>query len=324
MIRVIAATSVAILTMYVTASAQASDCELPKPSAAAKVVLLSTHQTEALSSAALGSQDDVTSFGTINVEAGNEPLYVVIVSGRPTIWRFAGSIERVERVVVASFGGESDHKAHDSKPRAGAIGLPAERVSFPQRARCLDYFFAVPPPGSTKIVAAVKAATGKDPAVVVAQYRTTAFNVPSGKIEAIGSGAERIQVRQAGGTFIVEPKGGKLIFMKRDGNPSHELYLFNPAGVVSVDARKVVAAVPVAPYAVLPEEAGLAQLLKAGALSRDGNGEFLINTKIRFPAGLSGLHTVKFVLRTGVAKPEGDPGDSAVVWEGTGLRVDLP
>ena len=61
------------------------------------------------------------------------------------------------------------------------------------------------------------------------------------------------------------------------------------------------------------EEAGLAQLVQSGALTQNGLGEFLINKKITFPAGLTGAHGVKFLLRRGVPKPDGDPGHSAVL-----------
>lgn len=329
MSKTIAAASLAVLMAPALALAQASvsnkpACAMPKASDAAEVVLLGTSQTEALSSVALGLQSEVTGFGTVNVEAGKERLHVVIVSDRPTIWRFTGATGRVERAAVISSGSDLAKKAHNPLPRAGVVGLPADRVSFPRGADCPNYFFAVPSPGSAHAAAAVKVATGKSPAVIAARYRMTAFDVPSGKIEATGIGGQQIQVTQGNGTFILESDGARTSMIKRDGNLDHEFHLFNPAGVVSVDAKKVVAAAPVAPYVVLPEEAGLAQLVKAGALTRGRGSEFLIGKKIRFPAGLSGFHTVKFVLRTGVSKPDGDPGDSAVLWEGTGLRVDLP
>jgi hypothetical protein len=56
-------------------------------------------------------------------------------------------------------------------------------------------------------------------------------------------------------------------------------------------------------------------------LTRNENGEFLINKKTRLPAGLTGSHSVKFLLRRDVPKPEGHPGHSTVISEETGETV---
>jgi hypothetical protein len=48
---------------------------------------------------------------------------------------------------------------------------------------------------------------------------------------------------------------------------------------------------------------------------------FLIHRKIRFPAGLSGAHSVRFLRLRGIAKPDGDPGHSVVISEEIGLPV---
>ena len=55
---------------------------------------------EALSSVTIGSQDVATRTGTIVVERGREPLYLVVGSFLPTIWRFSGAVERVERLLI--------------------------------------------------------------------------------------------------------------------------------------------------------------------------------------------------------------------------------
>ena len=104
-------------------------------------------------------------------------------------------------------------------------------------------------------------------------------------------------------------------------NPDAELDQYHPGGVVAIDAKTVVASVPAEAYEVLPQEAGLSQLLKSGALSRNGNKEFLINKEMRFPGGLSGAHSVRFLLRRGVPKPSGHPGHSIVMSEETGEQL---
>jgi hypothetical protein len=42
---------------------------------------------------------------------------------------------------------------------------------------------------------------------------------------------------------------------------------------------------------------------------------------MRFPGGLTGAHSVNFLLRRGVPKPSGHPGHSTVVSEDTGEKL---
>jgi len=74
-------------------------------------------------------------------------------------------------------------------------------------------------------------------------------------------------------------------------------------------------------YEVLPQEAGLIQLVRSGALKQNIGREFLITKKIRMPAGLSGGHLAKFVLLRGVPEPDGDFGHSTVISEETGMPI---
>jgi hypothetical protein len=95
-----------------------------------------------------------------------------------------------------------------------------------------------------------------------------------------------------------------------------------PGGLMEVDAKSVVASATAQPYEVAPQEAGLIQLMKSGALTQNQRGEFLIHSKMRFPAALSGRHAAKFLLMRGVPMPEGDPGNSVVIAEDTGEPID--
>lgn len=72
---------------------------------------------------------------------------------------------------------------------------------------------------------------------------------------------------------------------------------------------------------MLPQQAGLIQLVQQGALTQNSSGEFPIHRKIRFPAGLAGAHSVKFLLLRGVPLPDGDPAHSEVVSEETGQPI---
>jgi hypothetical protein len=274
-----------------------ADCALPKPSAAAKMLLLGTYETEALSSVALATQDMVTNTGSVVIEPGKEPLYIVLTSMQPTIWRFLGATERVERVVVTDSRIRMSKTARDPTPLVGVIGLPPARVTIPQRTDCLPAFYQAPSTMSAKTVGAVAAATGRWPEIVAAKYRLHAFHVPSGRIDAAPH---------------------RSLLTKPSSDLVSVLAYFYPGGVVTVEAKKVVARVSVEPYEVLPQEAGLTQLLESGALTRTQSHAYTINKKIRLPAALSGYHAVRFVLARGVPAPDGDPGYSKIISEETG------
>jgi hypothetical protein len=82
----------------------------------------------------------------------------------------------------------------------------------------------------------------------------------------------------------------------------------------------VVSSVPAARYEVLPQQAGLVQLLASGALKQNSLGEYIVREKIRFPAGLHGAHSVTILVIKGVPYPDGDPGHSCVIVEETGEK----
>ena len=55
-------------------------------------------------------------------------------------------------------------------------------------------------------------------------------------------------------------------------------------------------AYPVEPYGVLPQQAGLAQLMEQGLIKRQGNAFLVLQPIPRFPAGLHGAPGVSFLL----------------------------
>lgn len=309
----------------VTAETQVRlNCEVPKASEAARVLLLGAYETESLSSVALGSQDEVTGVGNVTIEPGNEPLYLIITSYQPTIWRFYGSTNRIERVVVMATIGFAQKGTSTRTPLAGVVGLPPEKVTFPKQA-CISYFYEVPSTASAQAAAAAKTATGKSPDVIAGRYALNTLNVPSGKIEMIDANRPKVLViEKKAGTLMIEGDAKNIRVVTPTGDLQRELYRFNPGGVVTIDAAKVTASARAEPYEVLPQQAGLIQLVQSGALTQNSLGEFLIHQKIRFPAGLTGAHSVKFLLRRGVPTPDGDPGHSEVISEETGAALPRP
>jgi hypothetical protein len=294
-------------------------CPMPKPSAAAKVVLIGSDETTAVSTVTIGSQDVAVGVGTITVEPGTEPIYLVVTSYRPTIWRLYGAVARIERLVLTSTMPAPTKDVPADKPLVGATGVPAERVTFLQHTECVGHFETVPSRQATLAAIAVKIDSGMNPAKVAGIYGLSEVSVPSGAIQGTKRGklviVSKIPVTVNGGD-------SNVIIMGDSTATGIDLRRFYPGGVVEIDPKSVVASMPVARYDVLPGRAGLAQLVKAGKLEVK-NGEFLIKQKIRFPAELSNIYQVEFRLLKGVPRPDGNPGDSEVISDDTGARINF-
>jgi len=306
------------LTDYQTRLARAG-CEMPKASDKAKVIVLSSYETESLSSAALGSQDNVTHAGRIVVEPGAEPLYVVVVSYSPTIWQISGAVERVERLVLASSGADGPGVA---RPLVGATGVAQDRVTFFSKRTCLSYFTETPTSASLQTVGAVRGASGKEPVTVAAKYSIGSFRVPSGTIESAREKKDSapLIIEKTQGTLKIVGDASNVILHAGASRAKDDLARYSPGGVVDIDPKTVVGSYPAIAYQVLPQEAGLVQLLSSGAMSQNSLGEYIVRQKIRFPAGLAGAHGVTFLLMKGVPYPDGDPGHSCVVTEESGEK----
>jgi Ca2+-binding EF-hand superfamily protein len=294
-------------------------CEMPAASEKAKVVLLSSYETEALSSVTLGSQDNVVHAGRVVVEPGSEPLYLVIASYSPTIWQFSGAVERVERLVMTSSRTGPNSGEANQRSLVGATGITQEKVSFFSKSNCLTYFSETPSSASLQTVAAIRAGSGKAPQTVAAKYSIAGFNVPSGAIESVREQKKGpLIIEKTQGTLKVIGDASNVIVQAGPSRAKDEMYRFSPGGVIEIDAKTVVGSVPATRYEVLPQEAGLVQLLASGALKQNSLGEYIVREKIRFPAGLYGAHSVTFLVMKGAPYPDGDPGHSCVIVEETG------
>ncbi len=296
---------------------------MPAASEKAKVVLLSSYETEALSSVTLGSQDNVLHAGRIVVEPGSEPLYIAITTNSPTIWQFSGAVERVERVVMTSSRTGPNSGDANQRSLVGATGIAKERVSFFNKSNCLTYFNETPTSASLQTVAAVRNGAGKSPETVAAKYSVAAFKVPSGSVETLrekNSNGGGLIIEKTQGTLKIIGNASNVIVQSGPSRAKDEMYRFSPGGVIEIDPKTVVASQPVANYDVLPQQAGLVQLLASGVLKQNSIGEYIVREKTRFPAGLYGAHSVTFLVMRGTPYPDGDPGHSCVVMEESGEK----
>lgn len=301
--------------------AERAGCEMPAASDKARVVLLSSYETEALSSATLASQDNVIHAGRVVVEPGDEPLYVVIASYSPTIWQFSGAVDRVERLVMTSTRTGPNSGDVNQRSLVGATGIAREKVSFFSKSNCLTYFSETPSSASLQTVAAIRKASGKAPETVAAKYSVESFKVPSGAVESVREGkAGTLIIEKTQGTLKLIGSASNVFVQSGPSRAKDDLYRFSPGGVIEIDPKTVVSSQPASSYEVLPQQAGLVQLLAAGTLRQNSLGEYIVREKMRFPAGLYGAHSVTFLIMKGAPYPDGDPGHSCVVVEESGEK----
>lgn len=294
----------------------ALECNLPSPTKAGEVVLVSGYEGNALSSVTVAGQDRETSLATLRIEPGQGPIYLIVSSLSPVIWEVVGATERIERMIVER------SKVKDG-PGAGIIGVPRARITFLQADQCLGYLESQSSGKALLKKGKISDILKKETRMIV-EYEIKTLKIPS------GLSAERIQPRHPTGTRV--KKNGRLYeltddglkFLQEDppqrpGSLSVDMLRFWPGGLAFVNVDEVVAPAAVENYVILPQEAGILQLIDQGKIRHLDDGAYLIQKPIpRFPAGLNGAHQVRFILGRDVPMPAGSPGHSSVYSEETG------
>ncbi|MCB1470277.1 MAG: hypothetical protein KDK08_24725 [Rhizobiaceae bacterium] len=316
-------------------------CGLPNVTDGTEIILVEAYEGQALSAVALGDQNEEVSVADVVVEPGDQPIYLVLGSHRPTIWRLSGAVDRLTRVVASAAGGHPQRM-----PSVGIVGVQKDVVYIPPTRDCLPYFNANSAVQQAKALGVLNTSLGRKPDVVIASYDVNKIAVPSGQ--------HTKQNPFPGSNPIPEEGPAAEVWQ--------EFKRFYPGGIVVSEPGSVVSSRAAALFDVLPQEAGLAQLVESGVLRivgyttslsvrpKDGEGgstqivmgggadriilsdgskpilrkvpgEYLIVKKMTFPAGLSGAHAAKFVLAPGVPKPQGDPGHSCVIEQDSGVSL---
>ncbi len=281
-------------------------CVLPAVTAEAEIIALSVYEGGAVSTVAVSGQDRETSVVRVGIEPGHKPIYVFVTGYESLVWKFEGATQRVERVVVQPGQG------------AGVAGISKSRVSFVPKGSCGDYASASDGGKARLLKSRLTGALGRDVTGFFAAYRLNGIALPSGGPLLSGTA-----VASTGPTFVTD----KGTFVIQDGEPvkietrsadqlEQNLRRFYPAGILQLKAADVVSDRPVEEYVVLPQQAGLLQLVREGSLRLADDGVYVIEKPIaRFPAGLNGAHSVKFLLAAGVPMPAGSSGHSTVTKE---------
>jgi Ca2+-binding EF-hand superfamily protein len=287
-----------------------TECVMPPVPAGAKLVLVGTWGGTGVSTVALGSQDVTTMSARVTIEDGAEPLYVVLVSSAPLIWQFDGAVERVVKALLIS-----NHVGYP-KPlpgiAAGVTGLTREVVTFAARTDCIKSFTDTPTIDSTLAVGAVKRRAGLEPDPVVAAERAEHVWLPSGRHERSGETPRGVKTMQISRSTTQLTDVGVRLEFERDF----------PAGIIRIDPANVIAGQSAEAYGVLPNRAGLLQLMDEGKLAPGRGQELIVRDKIRYPAGLDSSY--RFRIPKGVAAPDGNAGQSCVIAEDGGGAAARP
>lgn len=281
-------------------------CRLPQLAEGSKLVVFSAYEGRGLSTVSLGDDDVEVSVADVVIEDGEGALDLVLLSYEAQIWRLRGAVGRIGRVIASSY-----HRAgpNDATPRVGVTGVSADKVVVPARSDCLQYFSSEAHAGRPRTLAALATLTKRTPDAVFATYGVSTLSLPSGQLD------EKATLP----AMIALPASGPATPIWR------QMLRFNPSGLIRINPSDVVSPLAARAYAVLPQQAGLAQLVEDGTLTVAANGrDFTIHRKMRFPAGLNGAHSVRFILGRDVPLPEGSPGHSCVMSEATGLSVTGP
>ncbi len=254
-------------------------------------MLLGAYEGDAIASVYVGDPYQETTTSNIVVQPGKKPLYIVAASFEPQIWAVSGSVERVERFVVA---------APEADERSGVVGLAKERVAFGGAfgRPCISYFYKSGTNETANARKAFERAVGEEADHVGGAYSLSSVSVPDMELTNL---APR-------GSNRIAPDGF-------DPEVWRQGLRFNPRGLVRFEPSSVVSWTPAKSYEVLPQQIGLAQLVYSGHLERTGGTYRIAKPIAHFPAGLNGAHSVSFVLGKDVPLPAGSPGHSCVTTE---------
>ncbi len=267
-------------------SPEGEKCAFPELKPNEKLAVYSTYEGVVPTSLDLGAESWLID---VAVESGNDPLYVVLPSYDPIVWRFSGAVDRISRVVATSMVRGDNSSVGPGGP--GVVGIDASKVSFLEGWQCLEYYNG--PVEEAQMRGRIEGFLGRQPDHKASSYHTEKLAIPSMTVEK-----------------------GTSTPPWSDGGPQ----------IVDIEPGTVVAANPVKRFDVLPGRHGLRQLTEAGYLEKIPNDNGHENYRIikhfpKFPVGMTGGMQPTFLLAPGVQKPEGSTGWACVIDEASGKVV---
>ncbi|MEM6357119.1 MAG: hypothetical protein AAF844_15775 [Pseudomonadota bacterium] len=305
-------------SVFRTQAAQA--CTVPQPPDGAEIVLLSGYEGGALSTLAVAGQEREAEVTKVRIERGPRPLWILASAFTPMVWSLDGATERVAHFIVE--GNVPTKGVRKGHVTAAVAGLPAEKVRFLPKGACAGESWKTDPVEQRLFAVRAARRLGFEPTQVATRYTMGTVTLPSGRFEEPGDRQTSDVFRQGweiSATDGLVATGQQHDLQRQSANTMMSLLRFSPGGVIAVDPATVVADGPVEPFEVLPQQAGLLQLIQSGAIRQIDRESYVVEKPIpRFPAGLGGAHRVRFILAEGVPMPAGSAGHSTVISAETG------
>ena len=276
-------------------------CGLPEAPAGSDVVVLGSFGSGTLSTVATAGQQSTTEVSELFIEPGTTPLYILALPFRPTIWHVTGA---VDRIAVLATG-----PTYPSKANVAVSGLPMERITFLPKRKCLDKVLMASLRNSAQLKSRISEVLKRPVIAMIAGRGMSRIGIPSGEIEIRRDPA----IRHSGSLKIFDAETRPASV---DPMTFKQFYLLRPGGIVDIPMTDIVAPGEVMPYMILPQEAGLIQLMQDGLLERRTDGAYLIKRPFeRYPTGLFGIRSVIFILPKGMPAPQGPLEHSQILIE---------
>ena len=229
----------------------ASACNLPKPEPSDFLAVVGAYRGEIVPTVTVAGQDKYSSLSDLIIGTGSNPVYLVLSSYDPVVWRISGDVKRIRQLMVFHQNG------------AGVIGLPARKIRFTNDESCrlpYEHYRG----RSLEHDVPVLAIFGRRANVIGGDYALYRATVADGslKVDRFPSkpSEDRILENHPADPILPKPRGNGASTLE------DEFHLRFPAGIASIDPSAVVATDKVERYEVLPQTAGAYQLEQSGAL----------------------------------------------------------
>jgi hypothetical protein len=287
---------------------QPTFCKLPKPKKDEKVVFLGIYDGQSLSSVSVAGQVGQTEVVQLKIKDGApKKIYIIASSFTPVIWQLSGKTNQISRIVIGGRSmpaGTTNNDMGNGKINSGVVNISSKKVTFVHARNCgmADAYN----------LDAEKQDTAKSTIESLLGRKIDFFNsIYSGDV----STKENPVIVSSG-----EPTSSEL-FVKTPVGFDDETWArfkkFFPGGLVNLNVKDVISDAPAVDYIVLPNWAGISQLVYKKSFVAGKNGYKIIEDIPYFPAGLYGGMSTNFFLKKGVNLPKGDPGHSCVVYDET-------
>lgn len=255
-----------------------SGCVAKTVAAEEKLVLVSVTSGGGIPDVSVAGQEAETGTVRLEIEKGTTPVYLVAVASKPVIWQVTGDTARVSYMVVSAplerpvrreYGYDYDSEIERARRmQAGVTGLASEKVRFlrgEEGKDCAHYLRLV----SQSYIASMSSAS---------RGLKKKFNNAPGLEDIVGRKEDLAAGAYEPAGFRIDADKGKVttesaapegVPEELDAETWERALKFMPGGLVSFRGQEVVSDADAEFYRILPGWAGVAQLVKQGALKAE-------------------------------------------------------